>query len=117
MSEPMARAGVPSAFLALCLGLALPAWGDEVDDPMRPPQNESSSSQVSRHPGWDLSSVLISDDRRLAVINGQVLRPGEHVAGARVVRIEPDHVLIRHADGERRLSLRTGLNISRSNHQ
>lgn len=105
--------------LALGLLILAPAvQGEPVDDPMRPPVRESrATGSADPHPGWSLTSVLIADDRRLAIINDRVLREGESVAGARVVRIEADHVLIRHSDGERRLSLRTGLDISRSSEQ
>lgn len=99
------------------LVLAPAAQGEPVDDPMRPPVRESAASPADPHPGWSLTSVLIAEDRRLAIINNRVLREGESVADARVVRIEADHVLIRHEDGEQRLSLRTGLDISRSSKQ
>lgn len=112
--------GLPVMVRSLAMGLlilASPVHGEPVDDPMRPPVRESTPSATDPHPGWSLTSVLIADDRRLAIINDRILREGESVAGARVVRIEADHVLIHHGDGERRLSLRTGLDISRSSKQ
>lgn len=115
-----AKCNLAVTVLSLGLMILAPAvQGEPVDDPMRPPVREStpSASDSQPHPGWSLTSVLIADDRRLAIINDRVLREGESIAGARVVRIEADHVLIRHADGERRLSLRTGLDISRSSKQ
>ncbi|HEY0961427.1 MAG TPA: hypothetical protein VGE69_03640 [Pseudomonadales bacterium] len=41
---------------------------------------------------YELSSVLIRENDRIAVINGQRVRVGESVSGARVTVIEPDHV-------------------------
>lgn len=112
-----AKTILPAAVSLLVLILATGAHAEPVDDPMRPPAQESTAGPADPHPGWSLTSVLIADDRRLAIINNRVLREGDSVAGARVVRIEADHVLIRHAGGERRLSLRTGLDISRSSKQ
>ena len=41
---------------------------------------------------YELSSVLIRANDRLAVINGERVRVGDTVSGARVTAIEPDHV-------------------------
>lgn len=41
---------------------------------------------------YELSSVLIRANDRLAVINGERVRVGDSVTGARVLAIEPDHV-------------------------
>ncbi|MEA5444956.1 hypothetical protein VCB98_03885 [Gammaproteobacteria bacterium AB-CW1] len=95
---------------------AMPATAEE-DDPMRPPTDRGEQPATAAAPSWDLTSVLISERRRLAVINDQLVRAGANVDGARVVRIEADHVVIRHAGGEQRLSLRAGLSISRSSEQ
>lgn len=37
---------------------------------------------------YRLESILYGPTRRVAVINGTAVGPGEHIAGARVVRIE-----------------------------
>lgn len=111
---------LPAAFLIAGTLLAVPLSAAqeaaEVQDPMRPPQTRQTESSTSA-PSWDLSSILISDNRRLAVINGVLVKPGERVSGARLVRIAADHVVIRHAGGEQTLSLRSNLSISRSSSQ
>jgi hypothetical protein len=43
---------------------------------------------------WTLHSTLIGPERRDAVINGQLVRVGDRVAGARVARIEAGEVLL-----------------------
>lgn len=43
---------------------------------------------------YALSSVLIRSGDRFAVINGERVREGDSVAGARVTSIEPDHVML-----------------------
>jgi len=102
--------------MGLTMGLAAPAIA-EVDDPMRPSLQapETGSTEVATE--WTLNSVLISERRRLAVVNGQVLRQGQSVDGARIIRIEPSQVVIRHSAGEETLSLKSELGISRSSGQ
>ena len=46
-------------------------------------------------PRWQLTSTLLSDQRRVAVINGRSLRPGESVDGARLVSVGPRQAVIR----------------------
>lgn len=61
---------------------------------------------------WIVSTILITDTRRVAVINGvmasqSTVLPG----GARVLAIEPDHVVIVEASGARReISVQSGAN-------
>ena len=79
-----------------------PAHGD----PTRPPSPaEIRAWQAGRtadapETSWQLQSVLISDTREVAVINGQRYRAGDRVGQARVVAIEPGQVTLDH-DGER----------------
>ncbi|MCP1728096.1 MSHA biogenesis protein MshK [Natronospira proteinivora] len=89
----------------------------EVDDPMRPPAQSQQIAEPSPLSDWTLTSVLIAENRRLAVINGQVLRVGESVDGARLIRIDAGGVVIRHARGQETLSLSSNLGISRSSSQ
>jgi hypothetical protein len=50
-------------------------------------------------------SILYSAARRLAVVDGRIVRPGERVGDATVVAIEPKAVVLEGADGERRTLL------------
>jgi hypothetical protein len=49
-----------------------------------------------------LGSILYSPDRRLAIINGRIVGPGDDVGGARVVDITPTTVLLRDVQGRLR---------------
>jgi hypothetical protein len=49
-----------------------------------------------------VASILYSTGRRLAVIDGQIVRPNDRVAGAIVVDILPKAVVLESAEGERR---------------
>ena len=65
-------------------------------DPMRPYRVESTPGTERSAPDrLELSAVLISTTRRIAVINGNFYREGDQVAGARITRIEPGSVRLR----------------------
>ncbi len=60
-----------------------------IRDPMRPyspPVTAGTDGSVSRD--VSLTAVLISSERRIAVIDGAFYRVGDEVAGARIARIE-----------------------------
>ena len=65
-------------------------------DPMRPPMVSTSAKQAA--PGWVLNSVLISDERHVAVINQRPVRVGDKINGARVLAIYPDRVRLSRAE-------------------
>lgn len=82
--------------------------------PLRSPASATSSEDggllglLGGLTTYELSSVLIRGDNRLAVINGQRVRVGDSVGAARVSAIEPDHVNL-NVDGRiERLELYTG---------
>jgi len=47
-----------------------------------------------------LSLVVISDNSKMAIINGQVLREGDRINGMKVKKIEPERVLIKDKESE-----------------
>ena len=54
-------------------------------------------------------TILYSPDRRLAIIDGRIVAPGDEIRGARVVEITPTSVLLRDGQGRlRRLTLTSG---------
>jgi len=56
-----------------------------------------------------LGTILFSPDRKLAIIDGRIVGPGDDVRGARVIDITPTAVLLRDAQGRlRRLALAPG---------
>jgi hypothetical protein len=53
-----------------------------------------------------LGTILYAPERRLAIIDGRIVQPGDDVRGARVVDITPTSVLLRDGQGRlRRLTL------------
>lgn len=68
-------------------------------DPTRPSgQSAIAPAAQEAGPAPRLESTLISPQRRLAVIDGRMVRPGDRVGDARVLDIQPDRVTLRRAD-------------------
>ena len=63
-------------------------------------------------PRWVVSTIMITENRRVAVINGVLANAGTILpGGARVLAIEPDHVVLAEAGGARReISVQGGAN-------
>ena len=93
------------AVAVLCL--ASPARA-ELPDPTRPPgispDAPSAAPSAPREPR--LTSIVVAPERRLAVIDGQPVRVGDEIAGARVVTIQPERVRLRR--GDETITLRLG---------
>lgn len=82
-------------FLLVSLMLMLkPLRAEELTDPMRPSNVTERVSMVSSgtEGAWNLTSTLVSGERRLATINGQLVTVGDWVAGAKVQSIDSNGV-------------------------
>ena len=101
MDEAVKEDAVKRA-LALCLLLAcaLPAAGQALRDPTRPPPavlggSASARTMPAAPSGPRLQSVLIAREpggRHVAVIDGETVRLGDTVRGMRVTRMGPNEV-------------------------
>jgi hypothetical protein len=108
--------------LLLLVAQPTEAQQNRLADPMRPfVPREPSSSGEAREQGLNLTAVLVSEHRRIAVINGVFYREGDTVAGAVVTRIEREAVhferrgqsLVVRLNSERtKLSPRSGDSLS-----
>lgn len=84
--------------LAPALLAAAGAGAAPFADPTRPPGPAEQAGGDAAGSGPRLESVLISPQRKLAVISGQEVRIGERFGDGRVVRITPTGVAIQ-SDG------------------
>lgn len=85
------------AAFAVCAPLAA---AQALRDPTRPPiifgrTGDGGVVSRGRDTEWVLQSVLLSPERRYAIINGQVLSLGGSVAGAELVAIREGEVTLR----------------------
>lgn len=90
----------------LCIGL--PVWlflsamrlvAEPLQDPTIPPGfvgTSTDSAVQDQVPAWKVDSILISKDRRMAVINGQTVRRGDVVDSAKVIGISATAVTLRN---------------------
>ncbi|WP_070989571.1 hypothetical protein [Halofilum ochraceum] len=82
-----------TALAVLALAVApMPAQAEdeELHDPFMPPGwNEPSAPEANSFnaAAWTLASTLTSNGRRVAIINGRAVRPGEYVGGARLLGV------------------------------
>ena len=96
--------GYKAIIAAVYCGLMAPAvLHAQLVDPTRPPdyvpggaQQETGPQDVRGFNGspWDLTSTLVSPQRTLAVINGQVVIKGSKIGDMTVEKIETDQVLL-----------------------
>ncbi len=80
----------------------------EFYDPMRPPpyalnklrlEQSKKNGPVKKAPGsevkkatWVLSSILFSSQRQHAIINNRLVKKGDVIRGAKLIRVKPDSV-------------------------
>lgn len=94
--------------LALALFLyAVIAPAEEFSDPTRPLQYSAPVTGGVEGQGIELTSILIANDRKLVIINGQTLRELQTVkgVGAVVKKIEADAVVLQQGDKIWRVAL------------
>ncbi|MDA0225275.1 MAG: MSHA biogenesis protein MshK [Proteobacteria bacterium] len=94
-----------------------PAGAQSLSDPTRPPGSLQVVKTGESQPDAQLQSILISTDRRLAVINGETVRQGGKYLGATVLRIIEVAVVLRHPDREERLELLPGIKKQNRTHR
>jgi hypothetical protein len=77
--------------------------------PIRPPVRRTvrpPAAAVPRQPDPVVSSILYSSSRRVALIDGRIVGPGDRIGGNVIHSIEPEAVVVLTADGQtRRLQL------------
>lgn len=77
-----------------------------VQDPTRPYDAVVATGRAAASKGFELTAVLVSPSRRIAVIGGRICHEGDRVNGDLIVRIEPGAVRIRRDGKELLMRLR-----------
>ncbi len=77
-----------------------------LSDPMRPPSGYAASASGSNGPvatgtAWVLQSVLLGEERAVAIIDGVPVSRGERYQGAELRKIETDKVVLRSRAGKK----------------
>ncbi len=69
----------------------------------RPGSGSRPGAEAPQRPRWTLSAILIAGERRIAIVNDLMVRPGDRLEdGTRVEVVERNHVVIITPNGERR---------------
>lgn len=97
----MTMKGIIFIFFAI---LTASAFGNLPADPTRPPSaqeiraflGQESNAAEPQAQRWQLQSILIADQRRIAIINGRRVSEGDRIDAAEVLTIEPGRVELRH---------------------
>ena len=80
----------------LVLGLTLtsgPGLADErLRDPTRP--YTAAEQRASTAPRFVVNAIIVSDDRRVAIVNGRRVGVGSSLRGATVIAIEKDQLIL-----------------------
>jgi MSHA biogenesis protein MshK len=105
------RAALRSGILLAAAAFA-PAAAQSLSDPTRPPASLGSGHDGGRQSvasGPVLQSVLISPERKVAIISGQAVKLGEKFGDARVTKITESEVMLSSSNGVRALKLFPGI--------
>lgn len=74
-----------------------------LDDPTRPSGFQAPAAEAPKpQANFSLDSIMIGSGKRLAVINGQMVREGQSLEQARVVKVAPDRVVL-SVNGQQRV--------------
>ncbi|SFR60067.1 MSHA biogenesis protein MshK [Marinobacter gudaonensis] len=93
------------SWLGLVMVASLSGPAVALQDPTRPPAGDQVVSTPQPERTLVLDSILYSQDRRVAVIEGKALTEGQRFDGVRVIRIYHDHVRVSDSGRERVLYL------------
>jgi hypothetical protein len=93
IESTMGRIGVPSAPPAITPPVAPTAV------PAPPPQPVASAPEPPRAPLPRVDGIMISGIRSLAIVNGNVVAPGDRVGSRVIARIDRDGVILREPSG------------------
>ena len=96
------RRYAPILAALICAVTAATGTAQTLRDPTRPPaaSAKGAAGRIEQS-GWILQSVLISPERRYAIINGEVVALGGSIAGAELVAVAEERVTLRTREGLR----------------
>lgn len=95
----------------LLLAASTGAQAQGLIDPTRP-FNAAATDHPEAAPSTQLQSVLIAAGRRVAVVNGEVVRLGGRLGDATVVKIEPTAITLRRGSDIEILKMYSGIEKS-----
>ena len=94
-------------YYSALFALLLPVNATILQDPTRPPNAVSAYMKPATKPvsQWNLSSTLISNGRRNAIINGKLVSVGQTIKKAKIIAIRPNEVWLLHKKKKIRIKM------------
>ena len=86
------------AVVALTLATGLCLADEALRDPTRP--YTAAQQRAATSPRFVVNAIIVSDDRRVAIVNGRRVGVGSLLGGARVISIDKDQLIL-DLDGKR----------------
>ena len=108
---------LPSVFCFLIVSIS-PLTAEELTDPTRPPAEIGAASATMSQEGQvdsGLQSVIISPNRRAAIINGKVVELGEKYGGNKLIEVNERGVVLQGKQGKQSLALFPGVQMKIKN--
>ena len=87
--------------LILLAVAAFAAGAGALEDPTRPPVVEKRAAVAPQTALPQLKSILVSPERRVALIDDQILAVGDSAGAIQLLRVDTDSVVVRTSRGER----------------
>ncbi|MGA7593575.1 MAG: hypothetical protein WCA64_00105 [Gallionella sp.] len=104
------------ALFCMLSAAAVPLHAENLPDPTRPPAEVISASGARHGRGLaassGLRSVIISDTRRAAIIDGKTVELGGQLGNARLVEVNPGSVVLQRGKNRQVMTLFPGVRIS-----
>ncbi len=95
-------------YLFFCFCLLVPLWvsAENMVDPTKPPDSQAVVKTTTSSQPLSLTAIFIYPSYRMAIINGQTLRIGDHINEYTITAINPFTVeLMRSENSKEVLSL------------
>ena len=95
--QRLLKQNIPLRFtLLICLTMQSSILlAKNTQDPMRPPHfNPSSPAVTAVAQPWNLTEILISGDRRVAIINDKLVKAGDTINSAKIISINTGYVVL-----------------------
>jgi len=92
--------------LIVLAGLSFSAAGESLRDPTRPYSAREAIAAAA--PRFDVNAIIVSDERRIAIVNGKRVGVGGQVDSATVVSIEKTELVLDVGGQKVTLGLRDG---------
>ena len=79
------------------LPLSQYAFSGSKEDPLRPPgYSKTVVLPINKNKTWYVNEILASEGRRIAIVNGKMVKVGDTVDGAKVIKIASDKVKLHY---------------------